>query len=82
MLSLAEFPYFPSNNKGPAEAAMRMRRMHVIREAARAVGQRHAHGLDQLEKQANKLGMPVTYASMMYLLRPHIAVVRDRLKAR
>ena len=37
--------------------------------------------LDQLEKQANKLGMPVTYASMMYLLRNHIAVVRDRLKA-
>jgi len=37
--------------------------------------------LDQLERQANKLGMPVTYASMMYLLRNHIAVVRDRLKA-
>ena len=37
--------------------------------------------LDQLENQANKLGMPVTYASMMYLLRNHIAVVRDRLKA-
>jgi TRAP transporter TAXI family solute receptor len=37
--------------------------------------------LDQLEKQANQLGMPVPYASMMYLLRNHIAVVRDRLKA-
>ena len=37
--------------------------------------------LDQLEKRANQLGMPVAYASMMYLLRNHIAVVRDRLKA-
>jgi TRAP transporter TAXI family solute receptor len=37
--------------------------------------------LDQLEKQANELRMPITYASMIYLLRNHIAVVRDRLKA-
>jgi TRAP transporter TAXI family solute receptor len=37
--------------------------------------------LDQLEKQVNQLGMPAPYASMMYLLRNHIAVVRDRLKA-
>ena len=35
--------------------------------------------LDQLEKQANQLRMPIAYESMMYLLRNHIAVVRNRL---
>jgi TRAP transporter TAXI family solute receptor len=38
--------------------------------------------VDQLEKQAHQLRMPVAYESMMYVLRNHIAVVRDRLKAR
>jgi hypothetical protein len=38
--------------------------------------------LDRLEKQANQLRMPIAYESMMYLLRNHIAVVRDRLKPR
>jgi hypothetical protein len=37
--------------------------------------------LDQLEKQANQLRMPIAYESMMYLLRNHIAVVRTRLTA-
>jgi TRAP transporter TAXI family solute receptor len=37
--------------------------------------------LDQLEKQANQLRMPIAYESMMYLLRNHIAVVRNRLAA-
>ena len=37
--------------------------------------------LDQLEKEANRLRIPNTYESMMYLLRNQIAVVRDRLKA-
>jgi len=37
--------------------------------------------LDQLEKQANQLRMPIAYESMMYLLRNHIAVVRHRLAA-
>ena len=37
--------------------------------------------LDQLERQANQLKMPIAYASMLYLLRNHIALVRDRLKA-
>jgi hypothetical protein len=37
--------------------------------------------LDQLEKQANQLRMPIAYESMMYLLRNHIAVVRGRLTA-
>ena len=35
--------------------------------------------LDQLEKQANQLKMPIAYESMMYLLRNHIGVVRNRL---
>src|SRR5262249_1180056 len=37
--------------------------------------------LDQLEKQANQLRIPIAYGSMMYLLRNHIALVRGRLKA-
>jgi TRAP-type uncharacterized transport system substrate-binding protein len=37
--------------------------------------------LDQLEKQANQLRMPIAYESMMYVLRNHIAMVRGRLKA-
>ena len=37
--------------------------------------------LDQLEKQASQLRMPIAYESMMYLLRNHIGVVRDRLTA-
>jgi TRAP transporter TAXI family solute receptor len=35
--------------------------------------------LDQLEKQANQLRMPIAYESMMYLLRNHIGIVRNRL---
>jgi TRAP transporter TAXI family solute receptor len=38
--------------------------------------------LAQLDKKAQQLRMPVAYESMMYLLRNHIAIVRDRLKAR
>jgi TRAP transporter TAXI family solute receptor len=37
--------------------------------------------LDQLEKQASQLRMPIAYESMMYLLRNHIGVVRNRLAA-
>ena len=40
----------------------------------------HLARLDQLEKQANDLRMPIVYESMMYLLRNQIAVVRDRLQ--
>jgi TRAP-type uncharacterized transport system substrate-binding protein len=36
--------------------------------------------LDRIERQANQLQMPVAYAGMHYLLRNHIALVRDRLK--
>jgi len=35
--------------------------------------------LDHLEKQANRLRMPVAYASMLYSLRDHIGLVRDAL---
>jgi TRAP transporter TAXI family solute receptor len=35
--------------------------------------------LDHLEKQANQLRMPIAYESMMFLLRNHIGVVRNRL---
>jgi TRAP transporter TAXI family solute receptor len=38
--------------------------------------------LDQIEKRANALRLPIAYESMMYLLRNQIAVVRDQLKAR
>jgi TRAP transporter TAXI family solute receptor len=37
--------------------------------------------LDQLERQANQLRMPIAYESMMYLLRNHINIVRNRLAA-
>jgi TRAP-type uncharacterized transport system substrate-binding protein len=36
--------------------------------------------LDLLEKQANRLRVPTAYASMLYMLRHHIALVRQRLQ--
>jgi TRAP-type uncharacterized transport system substrate-binding protein len=36
--------------------------------------------LDRLEEQANHLRMPVAYASMLYMLRNHIDLVREGLK--
>lgn len=38
--------------------------------------------LDRLEQQANRLRMPVAYASMLYMLRNHIDLVREGLKKR
>jgi hypothetical protein len=38
--------------------------------------------LDSLEEQANHLRMPVAYASMLYMLRNHIDLVREGLKKR
>jgi TRAP transporter TAXI family solute receptor len=35
--------------------------------------------LDRLEEQANQLRIPTTYASMQYMLRDHIGLVRARL---
>ncbi|MBX9844144.1 MAG: hypothetical protein K2Z80_20280 [Xanthobacteraceae bacterium] len=37
--------------------------------------------LDHLESQANQLRMPIAYESLLYLLRNHIGVVRNRLAA-
>jgi hypothetical protein len=36
--------------------------------------------LNRLEKQANDLRIPPTYASMLYMLRHHIELVRENLK--
>jgi TRAP transporter TAXI family solute receptor len=36
--------------------------------------------LDRMEEQVNHLTMPITYASMLYELRTHIDLVRERLK--
>jgi TRAP-type uncharacterized transport system substrate-binding protein len=38
--------------------------------------------LDQLEAQADSLKLPVAYASMLYVLRNHIDLVRARLRKR
>jgi len=38
--------------------------------------------LDQLQVQANRLRVPSQYASMVYMLRSHLALVRERLTAR
>jgi len=38
--------------------------------------------LDRLEQQANHLHVPAGYASMLYMLRNHIDLVRARLGAR
>jgi len=56
------------------EAEMETRGAHFDRVEA-------AERLDGLERRANQLKMPIAYASMLYLLRNHIALVRDRLKA-
>jgi len=37
--------------------------------------------LDRLEHQANHLKVPASYANMLYMLRNHIALVRERLTA-
>jgi hypothetical protein len=36
--------------------------------------------LDRLEEQANHLRMPIAYASMLYMLRHPIDLVREGLK--
>jgi hypothetical protein len=53
-----------------------------IGAGARTDSTRLVARLDQLEKQANALRLPIAYESMMYLLRNQITVVRDQLKAR
>jgi hypothetical protein len=36
--------------------------------------------LDKLEEQANRIKLPVAYASMLYSLRDHIDFVRDKIR--
>jgi hypothetical protein len=36
--------------------------------------------LDELEEQANHIKLPVAYASMLYSLRDHIHLVRDKIR--
>jgi hypothetical protein len=36
--------------------------------------------LDRLDEQANHLRVPIAYASMLYMLRNHIDLVREGLK--
>jgi septation ring formation regulator EzrA len=38
--------------------------------------------LNQLEKEANELKVPIAYVTMMYLLREQVAIVRDQLRRR
>ena len=49
------------------------------RRTGRDISAMVAH-FDQLEEQANHLRIPATYASMLYELRDHIDVVRERLQ--
>ena len=55
-----------------------------IMEARRTGGDTSAMvaQFDHLEEQANHLRIPVTYASLLYELRDHIDVVRERLQKR
>jgi TRAP transporter TAXI family solute receptor len=50
-----------------------------ITDAGPADGAQLTARLDRLETQANQLRMPIVYESMMYLLRHHISIVRNRL---
>jgi hypothetical protein len=58
--------------------------MRSIERDMEAQGQRHDAGamiakLDQLDQRANHLKLPTAYASMLYVLRAHIGLVRERL---
>lgn len=44
------------------------------------VADKIAMQLEELEQQANRLKVPATYASMLYMLRHHIDLVRTSLK--
>jgi hypothetical protein len=51
----------------------------IARKAGRDTREMIAQ-LDRLEEQANRLRVPVAYASMLYMLRHHIDLVRAGLK--
>jgi hypothetical protein len=52
--------------------------MTSARTSGRDTHQMVAH--DHLEEQANRLRMPVAYASMLYMLRNHVDLVREGLR--
>jgi hypothetical protein len=52
--------------------------MTDARSTGRDIGEMIAR-LDRLQGQANHLRIPVAYASMLYDLRDHIDLVRERL---
>jgi TRAP transporter TAXI family solute receptor len=59
--------------------------LRFLEEELEALGGKNAAGkmvvrLEQLEQQANRLRVPVAYASMLYMLRHHIDLVRTGLK--
>ena len=55
---------------------------HEMTDARASGGDTHdmITRLDSLEEQANHLRVPVAYASMLYMLRNHIGLVRDDIK--
>jgi hypothetical protein len=53
-----------------------LQNLALLRDAVSALAR-----LDRLEQQANHLRLPTAYASMQYMLRHHIALVRERLMA-
>jgi hypothetical protein len=60
--------------------------MRSIEREIEAQGQGHDSDaliakLDQLDQRANHLRLPTAYASMLYMLRTHIDLVRERLLA-
>jgi TRAP transporter TAXI family solute receptor len=59
--------------------------LRLLEEELEAPGSKNVAGkiaveLEQLEQQANRLRVPVAYASMLYMLRHHIDLVRTGLK--
>jgi len=59
--------------------------LRLLEEELEAPGGKNVAGkiaveLEQLEQQANRLRVPVAYASMLYMLRHHIDLVRTGLK--
>jgi len=59
--------------------------LRFLEEELEALGGKNVAGkiaaqLEQLEQQANRLKVPIAYASMLYMLRHHIDLVRTSLK--
>ena len=59
---------------------MRFLELQIERGDAKSDLNATAAQLDRIEQRANQLKMPKAYASMVYSLLGHIALVRQRLK--